>query len=72
MAELLVHVTQEGERWDGIAHRYYGNACLFTSIIEANPEVAIVPTLPGGLRLLVPVLDLEETVPVPGLPPWKR
>lgn len=72
MAEQLVHVTQEQERWDQIALRYYGNAYLLGRIVEANPGVPVTPILPAGLRLRVPVLDLEETVPVPGLPPWKR
>lgn len=72
MAEQLVHVTQEQERWDQIALRYYGNAYLLGTIVEANPGVPVTPILPAGLRLRVPVLDLEETVPVPGLPPWKR
>lgn len=66
----LTHVTTEGERWDQIAHRYYGDATMYEPIIAANPNVPIAPTLPGGLRLAIPVIeraDLYEDIP-----PWLK
>lgn len=66
----LTHITTEGERWDQLAWKYYGNALEYERIVAANPQVPITPTLLGGLRLSIPVI--EETQIVEGLPPWKR
>lgn len=66
----LTHITTEGERWDQLAWKYYGNALEYERIVAANPQVPIAPTLLGGLRLSIPVI--EETQIVEDLPPWKR
>ena len=66
-------VTTEGERWDTLAWRHYGDPYRYEPIIAANPQVPIVPILPSGLVLQVPVL---ERAPAPidasSLPPWTR
>lgn len=66
----LTHITTEGERWDQLATRYYGDPLAYEGIVEANPHVPLATTLPGGLTLSIPVLeqgDLSEE-----LPPWLR
>ena len=69
--DYIEHITVDGERWDALAWRYYGNAERYEPIVAANPAVAIVPVLSGGIVLRIPILDKE--VPTPeGLPPWKR
>lgn len=64
-----LHVTNEGERWDNIAWRYYGDAYLYPQIIAANPHVAITATLPAGLTLAIPLIETKPSSV--GLPPWK-
>lgn len=67
---FLTHITTEGERWDQLATRYYGDPLAYEGIVEANPHVPLATTLPGGLTLSIPVLeqgDLSEE-----LPPWLR
>lgn len=71
MAEYLEYVTREGDRWDLIAHRMYGDAYDYERIIVANPDVPIVPVLPAGLTILVPLRPAEE-IAAESLPPWKR
>jgi len=66
----LTHVTTDGERWDQLAQRYYGDALLYETIIAANPNVPISTTLRGGLRLVIPIIeraDLYEEAP-----PWLK
>lgn len=63
-------VTLEGDRWDLIAYRAYGDPYAYERIIVANPELPIVPVLPAGLRVRVPVLDAPKVST--GLPPWKK
>lgn len=65
------HITTEGERWDQLAARYYGNPYGYEPILRANRHVGNPPVLSGGIRLLIPI----PTTPAPspaGLPPWKR
>lgn len=69
MDQYLEHITREGERWDQIAARYYGNALAYEGIIAANPAVPIVTNLPGGLTILVPIIE-ENATPLQDLPPW--
>jgi len=70
MAAYLTCLTVEGDTWDAIAYRYYGNAYRYPPIIAANPHVPITPVLPAGVTLAVPVLPRE---PEPQhLPPWLR
>ena len=66
----LEHVTTEGERWDNLAWRYYADALAYERIIAANPHVAIIPVLPSGVRLIIPVISASQTTSQ--LPPCLR
>lgn len=73
IVEVIEHVTQDGERWDSLAWKYYGDATAYEVIISANPSLPIVPILPSGIKVLIPVLaEAEPGTTVEGLPPWKR
>ncbi|MCG7518853.1 tail protein X [Ruegeria sp. Ofav3-42] len=73
----LEHTTRPGERWDLIAHRYYGDAKLLHHILLANPELVgdtsnpVPLTLEPGTVLKIPVLEQSEIEAVQ-LPPWKQ
>ena len=58
--DRLVHVTSEGERWDTLAWRYYGDVSEVERIITANPHMPITPVLPGGVRIFIPVVRAAE------------
>ncbi|WP_440217257.1 tail protein X [Chromobacterium piscinae] len=67
---FLNHITREGERWDQIAWRYYGDALAYEQIIAANPHAPLGVALPAGLTLSIPVIeqvDLAEELPL-----WMR
>ncbi|WP_405119226.1 tail protein X [Pseudomonas leptonychotis] len=70
MAEYLTHITREGERWDQLAARYYGSAHRYGPITRANPLVPLSLSLPAGLSLQIPLLDIEPVTE--DLPPWMR
>lgn len=73
MTTYLSYTTQEGDRWDRLAYRFYGDPFRYEPMIVANPHVPIVPVLPSGLTLAVPVLAKSDSTPsVESLPPWKR
>jgi phage tail protein X len=71
MSRFTKYITVEGDRWDNIAYRAYGNANEVEALIFANPSVPITDVLPSGLELLVPIKD-EPEVQQSNLPPWKR
>ncbi|ECI5744486.1 hypothetical protein D5P88_00035 [Salmonella enterica subsp. enterica] len=71
MEDLYVeHITTDGERWDQIAWRYYGDPLGYVRIIMANPHVAVTPVLVAGQRLAVPVIEAGQTTEE--LPPWLK
>lgn len=73
MAKTIQYVATEGERWDTVALKAYGNPMLTKPIIEANPHVLITDRLTAGTVLILPVMD-EELIQtdLELLPPWKR
>lgn len=70
--EFLQHITTDGERWDTIAYRYYGDPHRYEGIIKANPHVPTGRLLTGGLTLRIPLVSPDRLVPADALPPWKR
>lgn len=79
MTAYLAHRTSAGERWDQLAHRYYGDVARQGELIAANRELFIagmqVPVLlEAGLVLRIPIRDRETTSATTAaqLPPWKR
>ena len=71
ITEVIEHITADGDRWDLLAWRHYGDATLYEGIIAANPAVMITPILPSGIRLSIPVIEESETLSE-DLPPWKQ
>lgn len=75
--EYLEHRTKQGERWDLLAYRYYGDPAKQTLILEANrslylDNLAVPPLLlSAGITLKIPIVQ-EEATNTTLLPPWKR
>ncbi len=69
-SEFIVHITADGERWDLLAYRYYGDATKYAPIISANFKVVIEPVFEAGIRIDIPVL-MESAVVSSDLPPWR-
>ncbi len=72
--DYISYITREGDRWDLIAYRYYGNPYRYQELIEAN--IAALgsmppPILESGIKLQIPQLP-TEAVQAENLPPWKR
>lgn len=73
MAEFTQYITSEGERWDTVAYKAYGDASAFEKIVVANPTVAMFKRLPAGVRLKVPVVERTAVLTdTELLPPWKQ
>lgn len=75
MAETkyTIYPTLEGDRWDTIANKAYGDPTKISEIIRANPQVRIYDVFPAGIKLLIPIIDQTAiSVDTSNLPPWKR
>ncbi|MCR9267470.1 MAG: tail protein X [Alphaproteobacteria bacterium] len=68
--QYIEHRTIDGDRWDQLAWRYYGDPHGYERIIRANPGVAMTAALPGGLSIRIPVIA-DAVIASAGLPPWK-
>ena len=49
------YVCANGDMWDSIAYRLYGDECMFPEIMKANRAYARVLTFEGGEVLNVPI-----------------
>lgn len=61
--------TVQGDTWDAIAHKLYGDATCMTLLLNANPDRAKTVIFSDGVRLLV--LDKPTDLSA-SLPPWRR
>lgn len=52
----LSYISLEGDRWDVIAYKFYGDIEQMARIIETNPNVALSEVLPTGTKLYIPII----------------
>jgi hypothetical protein len=70
---VVEYIVKDGDRWDTIAFKSYGDASMVNGIIEANVAVVVSPTLVAGTRLIIPIIEQGEIqLDSELLPPWKR
>ena len=69
---VLQYTTRAGDRWDIIAHQFYGNALLIDGLIAANPHLPIAEQFVGNLTVFVPVLQSKPVNNQEDMPPWMR
>lgn len=63
------YTTIQGDMWDLIAKRLYGDEAALNVLLEANQQYADTVVFPAGVVLKVS----EYTAPVTSiLPPWRR
>lgn len=70
---IAEYVVKQGDRWDTVAQKAYGDSTLVSGIIDANPAVVVSAVLEPGVRLVIPILE-EGDIIIDSelLPPWKR
>lgn len=65
------YTTVQGDRWDTVAFKAYGDATKYSAIAEVNPTVPKNVVIPSGVVLNIPVLE-TATTETSNLPPWKK
>lgn len=64
--------TNQGDTWDMLAKRVYGNELLMDVLIKANFEHRDVVIFSYGTVLNVPEIDTTSSEFEANLPPWKQ
>ncbi|MBQ9688010.1 hypothetical protein IJV79_00075 [bacterium] len=65
--DCYVYKTCKGDRWDKIAHTFYGNCYEIAELIETNTHLSIKDVFEGEEIVYVPVKEQVNE----NLPPWK-
>ena len=61
--------TLQGDTWDILAYRAYGNEHLMNILLAANPDLVDVAVFSAGTQVFIPdVEDIAESAP----PPWRE
>ena len=71
MAKYLTHTTIDSERWDQIAHKYYGDVAYVPLLIDTNFHLPMIEILPGGIDISIPIID-RPIADTSDLPPWRK
>ena len=69
---MQTYTTQQGDTWDTIAKRAYGDEHYMDAIIRANIWHRKTVIFPYGVSLLLPDIDTASSSYDTNLPPWKR
>ena len=70
MTEYYNYITKDNDRWDLISYKYYNDSTLYETIITANLDVKITPTIEAGIKLKIPVIETSDEITT-DLPPWR-
>lgn len=65
----MIYKTVQGDMWDSIAYKLYGDVNRVDVLIAANPQYRKIYIFSAGIELEIP--DIEENMTPNGLPPWK-
>jgi phage tail protein X len=63
------YITLQGDAWDAIAYRLWGEERFMAELMAANPEYLDVLIFPAGVVLAIPDMDVSARPPKT-LPPW--
>lgn len=66
---MNTYTTIQGDMWDIIAYKVYGNEYLMEALLHANPQYMGVSIFSAGVILNVPEIKEKEKK---DKPPWMR
>jgi phage tail protein X len=64
-----MYTTIQGDMWDIIAKKNYGNEYYFPYLVRANPQYCSVIVFDAGVVLQVPEITQNEDAAF--FPPWR-
>lgn len=67
---MKTYTTKQGDLYDTISYRVYGDEGYAGQLMEANPAHVNTVIFPAGVQLNVPAVSKETSSQ--NLPPWRR
>lgn len=64
----MAYTTIQGDTWDYIAYKVYGNELYADRLMAANPKLLDIFVFSPGTSINIPEIDEEEENE---LPPWR-
>lgn len=61
------YITAQGDMWDAIAYRLYGDETKMTTLLEHNQGWRHFVVLPANVEIVVPKLKVAQKIQ---RPPW--
>lgn len=65
---MRTYTTVNGDTWEGIAYKVYGDSYRMSELLAANPLYTGTFIFPAGIVLKVPIDAANRT---PSILPWK-
>lgn len=66
------YMTVQGDTFDSIAFKFYGNEKLFNYLLEANPKYINTVVFSANVELKIPTLDVSIMSTNDNLPVWRK
>lgn len=66
---METYKTVQGDMWDLISYKVYGNEKFVDVLIAENPQYRKVLVFSAGVEIICPDVDTDNESG--GLPPWK-
>ena len=69
---MAEYITRQGDTWDVISKRLYGDERFMDVLIRANINHRKTVVFSYGKRLAAPEINTQSAAYALNLPPWKR
>lgn len=63
-------MTVQGDTWDIVSYRVYGDEAYISALIAANPSHRMTTIFGANVELIIP--DIPTPIVSASLPPWVR
>jgi phage tail protein X len=69
----IIYTAIQGDTWDNIAWRFYGDATQIGPLLQANCGIRVPfeSALDAGVQIVVPIIE-QSDVNTADLPPWRQ
>lgn len=69
MDENRIYTTVQGDMWDSIAYRFYGDVKYISLLFKGNPDLLEIFVFSAGTKVFVPEFPKESE---DNIPEWRR
>lgn len=65
MDENRTYTTVQGDMWDAVAYRIYGDVKYISLLLAANPDLLDIYVFSAGTKIILPELpeEYEDEIP---------